>query len=329
MDMERARKGALILLEDCLNINQNENLVIVTDTNLMDIANFLFDVSSELGVESVIVKMQPRNAPGVEPPIPVSASMRTADALMMLTSYTLAPTVARAKSQKAGSRILSLGGYNWEVLTSRPLRTNFLEKRPLVEKIASKMSESSFVKVTTKTGTNFSMRIDERPTHALHNVCHDPGTMGSPPDVEVYVAPLEEYTSGVVFIDGAINLPEFGLVTYPVRLEIENGVVTNIDGREEAKLFSQLLESFEDPNMYRVGELGIGLNPDAELVGNPLIDEGVLGTAHIALGLNYTYGGKIKNAKTHIDCVFRDPTIELDGVQIIVNGELTKNIESD
>lgn len=326
MEMEKAREGALILLKDCLNIGQDENLIIVTDTNLIDIANFLFDVSSELGVEPVLVRMRPRDAPGVEPPIPVGASMKTADALMMLTSYTLAPTVARAESQEAGARILSLGGYDWEVLASRPLRTNFLKIKPVVEKVASKISESSFVKVTTNTGTNFSMRLGGRTTHALHNICHEPGTMGSPPDVEAYVAPLEDYTSGVVFIDGAINLPEFGLIKKPVKLEIENGLVNKIDGGEEAKMFSNLLESFQDPNMYRIGELGIGLNPDAELVGNPLIDEGVLGTAHIALGLNYTYGGKIKNAKTHIDCVFKDPTIELDGVKIMVNGELTKYV---
>jgi leucyl aminopeptidase (aminopeptidase T) len=325
MDMEEAREGALILLRDCLNLGQNENLIIVTDTNLMDIADFLFNLSSELKAEPVLVRMSPREAPGVEPPIPVSASMKTADAIMMLTSYTLAPTVARAESQAAGARILSLGGYSWDVLASKPLRTDFLKIKPLVEKIANKISKSSLVNVTTDAGTNFSMRVDGRVTHALHNICHEPGTMGSPPDVEVYVAPLEDYTSGVVFIDGAINLIEFGLIKESVKMEINNGVVIYIEGGEEAKRFSNLLESFQDPNMYMIGELGIGLNPNAELVGNPLIDEGVLGTAHIALGLNYTYGGKIRSAKTHIDCVFKDPTIELDGEKIIVNGELMKD----
>jgi leucyl aminopeptidase (aminopeptidase T) len=76
--------------------------------------------------------------------------------------------------------------------------------------------------------------------------------------------------------------------------------------------------------MHRLGELGIGLNPMARLVGIPLIDEGVLGTAHIALGLNYTYGGTIRDARTHIDCVFKEPTIELDGVSILKNGRLVE-----
>jgi leucyl aminopeptidase (aminopeptidase T) len=61
------------------------------------------------------------------------------------------------------------------------------------------------------------------------------------------------------------------------------------------------------------------------LIGDPLIDEGVLGTAHIALGLNFTYGGLIKDAKTHIDCVFKDPTIELDGKALLKKGNLLIN----
>lgn len=94
---------------------------------------------------------------------------------------------------------------------------------------------------------------------------------------------------------------------------MEQGRVVEVSGREEARRFEALLESYLDLEMYLVAELGIGLTPEAELVRDPLIDEGVYGTAHIALGLNYTYGGVIKEAKTHIDCVFREPIISLDG----------------
>jgi leucyl aminopeptidase (aminopeptidase T) len=173
-------------------------------------------------------------------------------------------------------------------------------------------------------GTNVEMKLGTREAHALHNVCHEPGTMGSPPDVEAYIAPMEDTAEGVVCIDGAINLPEFGLLREPVKLTLERGEVVGIDGHGEAERFRTLLESYGDPEMHRLGELGIGLNPMARLVGIPLIDEGVLGTAHIALGLNYTYGGTIRDARTHIDCVFKEPTIELDGVSILKNGRLVE-----
>ena len=62
--------------------------------------------------------MTPRDAPGVEPPPPVAAAMKGADAVMMLTTYALAPTRARAQAQDAGARILGLEGYDYSVLQS-------------------------------------------------------------------------------------------------------------------------------------------------------------------------------------------------------------------
>jgi len=43
-----------------------------------------------------------------------------------------------------------------------------------------------------------------------------------------------------------------------------------------------------------------------------------------SLGLNYTYGGAIRDAKAHIDCVFREPTIELDGQPLLRDGKLVQ-----
>lgn len=314
--------GARVIIEDCLNVRVQDEVLIVTDTNLSELAGFLATVAGGRGAEVTVMTMVPRDAPGVEPPEPVAAAMRAADAVMMLTTYTLAPSRARAEAQNAGARILSLGGYSYGTLLSDALKADFLAQRPVVEEVARRLTQANSARVTSPAGTDIKLELGKREAHALHNICHEPGTMGSPPDIEAYVAPLEDVCDGVVVIDGAVNLPEFGLIREPIRLTVEGGRVTGIDGGDEAKRFRDLLESYGDPEMYRLGELGVGLNPKASLVGDPLIDEGVLGTAHIALGLNYTYGGVISDAKTHIDCVFRDPTIELDGDPILVDGQL-------
>ena len=316
--------GARVLTETCLNLRASDEVLIVTDTNLVDLAEFLATVAGENGSEVAMTIMNPRDAPGVEPPDPVAAAMRAADAVMMLTTVTLAPSRARAEAQYAGARILSLGGYSYDILHSDALRADFKALRPIVERVARRLTEADVARVKSRAGTDIELRLGARGAHALHNICHDPGTMGSPPDVEAYVAPLEDTAEGTVCIDGAINLPEFGLLHEPVRLTLEGGRVIGIDGGVEAGRFKGLLESYEDPEMYRLGELGIGLNPRARLVGNPLIDEGALGTAHIALGLNYTYGGEIRDARTHIDCVFRGPTIELDGESLLEDGRLAE-----
>lgn len=318
-----ASLGARVLVETCLNVKPGENVLVVTDTNLVELAEFLAVVARGKGAEVTLSTMTPRDAPGVEPPPPISAAMKTADAVMMLTMYSLAPSLARMEAQDAGARILSLEGYNYDILVSEALQANYSEIRPIVEEIATKMTNAEEAKVTSDIGTDIRIRLGSRRAHALHNICHKPGTMGAPPDIEAYVAPIEDTAQGVVYIDGAIALQEFGLVEEPIKITIESGNVVKIEGGCEAKRFRNLLESYCDPEMYRLAELGMGLNPIARLVGIPLIDEGVLGTAHIALGLNYTYGGTIMDAKAHIDCIFRNPTIKLDGEPIMRKGRLT------
>jgi len=309
----QAKQGVGVLLDDCLALKPGENVLIVTDRNLAELAGFLSAETETRGTETTVTNMKPRDAPGVEPPRPVAHAMKAADAILMPTSLTLAPSVARAEAQDAGARILSLGGYHKGILESKALRADFQAIKPVVEYVARKLTESSTAHVSTPCGTDLRMSLGDRHAHALHNICHTLGTMGSPPDVEAYVAPIEGSAEGVVVLDGAINMPMYGLLADPVKLKVEKGRVIEVTGGEEARRFKVLLESYGDPEMYMLAELGIGLNPEAELVGDPLIDEGVYGTAHIALGLNYTYGGAIKDARTHIDCVFKEPTILLDG----------------
>ena len=59
-------------------------------------------------------------------------------------------------------------------------------------------------------------------------------------------------------------------------------------------------------NASNLGELGIGLNPQAQIVGNMLCDEKVYRTCHIAIGANYDDDAK---ALIHLDGLIKNPTI--------------------
>jgi leucyl aminopeptidase (aminopeptidase T) len=56
-------------------------------------------------------------------------------------------------------------------------------------------------------------------------------------------------------------------------------------------------------------------------MGSPLEDEKVLGTVHVAVGDNSTFGGSVK-AGVHLDGIIMKPTLKLDDVELIKNGEL-------
>jgi len=56
--------------------------------------------------------------------------------------------------------------------------------------------------------------------------------------------------------------------------------------------------------------LGIGTNPRARKPDNILESEKILGTVHVALGDNSSFGGKVKTP-FHQDFVFYKPTVTL------------------
>ena len=60
-------------------------------------------------------------------------------------------------------------------------------------------------------------------------------------------------------------------------------------------------------NIFNLGELGIGLNEKATIVGNMLQDEKVFKTCHIAIGANYDDDAK---ALIHLDGLLMNPTME-------------------
>ena len=70
------------------------------------------------------------------------------------------------------------------------------------------------------------------------------------------------------------------------------------------------------PAVYNIAEFGIGLNPRAKISGVTLEDEKALDTAHIALGDNRSFGGRVA-APCHLDGIFLNPSIFVDEKRII------------
>ena len=90
-----------------------------------------------------------------------------------------------------------------------------------------------------------------------------------------------------------------------------------IEGGVEADLLKQSLKWAEEKAKYpsrvkKICELGIGMNVHAKVIGTTIIDEKAFGTAHIAMGSNYWFGGSIRTI-IHLDQVFRNPEVYVDG----------------
>jgi leucyl aminopeptidase (aminopeptidase T) len=116
----------------------------------------------------------------------------------------------------------------------------------------------------------------------------------------------------------------------PIKLTIKAGFAEKIEGGIGAKKLREILSAASeklkaagsDPKLvFNIAELGIGMNDKAKVIGSPLEDEKVLGTIHVAVGDNSTFGGSVK-AGVHLDGIIMNPTLKLGEIVLIKDGEL-------
>jgi len=196
----------------------------------------------------------------------------------------------------------------------KPLQTQHEEIRKRVEKAKE-------IRITTPAGTDFYYDKSGIKAISADGNYTVPGTGGNLPAGEVYASPNGKKIEGKVVIDGSSRTHEHTiLIKKPIELTIEDGNIIEIKGGEEAKQLENTLKwaasvAKNPGNVRRVCELGIGLNPKAQIIGAMIVDDKTLGTAHIGIGSNYWFGGSIY-AIIHLDQVFKNPTIYLDGERL-------------
>jgi hypothetical protein len=138
------------------------------------------------------------------------------------------------------------------------------------------------------------------------------GQMANYPGGEVFTAPLEDGADGVLVADLTVPYTVDGLVDAPVTIRFEGGRVQSIEGGRAAGMLNALVEEAGESGRV-IAELGIGLNPAISPRGHVMLDEKAAHTAHVAIGSNTgPYGGR-NQSSIHVDCIFSEPTIEVDG----------------
>ena len=186
------------------------------------------------------------------------------------------------------------------------------------EEIRQRLENAKEIHITTEAGTDFYYDKSGIKAISADGNYTMPGTGGNLPAGEVYSPPNGKRIEGKVVIDGSSRTHEHTiLIREPIELTIENGEIVDIKGKEEAKQLENTLKwaasvAKNPGNVRRICELGIGLNPKASIIGAMIVDDKTLGTAHIGIGSNYWFGGSIY-AIIHLDQVFKNPTIYLDG----------------
>lgn len=234
--------------------------------------------------------------------IVLSVKEDAADVVVALANNSTSHTRFRALVNDAGGRFASLPNFDPEMFfTSMRVDWGALCER--TNRLALEVNRAAEITVSCPNGT--VMRFGKRGRTAAGDdgLLTAPGSFGNLPAGEVYLAPLEGTSEGVMVLEYA---PTRKLAS-PLRLVVEGGEVTAIQGDEPYR--RKLEQKFaENANNRNIAELGIGTNDRATRPDNILEAEKILGTIHIALGDNSGFGGTV-STPFHEDYVFYLPTL--------------------
>ena len=313
-------EGIRQLVYHCGNVRENERVLVVSNKETKFIGELIVDEAITITANILHHTIDSLRMHGQEPPDPTASAMHTADVIFGMTLMSMAHTEARMRASLNGARYLSLPGYNIDVLSSDALRTDFKKLTTTAEKLGDRLEHGNIINIYSKKGTDLQIDVKNRVANIAPGWCDGPGTLASPPDAEVNIAPNEEKSNGVIVVDGSIPCNEIGLLNNDIILEIKNGSVKNISG-DKKEILEGLFENSGSKKSRIIGEFGIGLNPNAELCGMMLPDEGCLGTVHFGIGSNFTIGGNNK-VSFHLDHVIKNPSFLIDGLMIMDEGTL-------
>lgn len=177
--------------------------------------------------------------------------------------------------------------------------------------------------ITSPAGCDFTIALNGITSISNDGMYRAPQSGGNLPTGEVYLPPAPDGVNGKIVIDlSSRNMNGTTLLKKPITMEVEKSTVVSLNGGRGAKLLEKSLSLAEERAKYpervrKIAEFGVGFNPNAKIVGAMIVDEKVKGTAHIALGSNYWFGGDIKTI-VHYDQVFNKPTVFVDGKELLL-----------
>ena len=317
-----AALGAEHILSHAGDASEGERLLLLVDQNTEHLASFFEASAAKLGLSLQKKVMPVGTNHGEEPPLDVAVAMRSSSLIVALTTFSLAHSQARLKAAEGGARFLSLPQFSLALLSHQMIRVDYRAIAPIVRHVADHFTRGSTIHLKSSKGTNLKVDIRGRQGNYAPAFVELPGDLGSPPDIEANVSPLEASATGFVIVDGSITHPSIGLLRADVEIEFSRGLAISFNTSDRI-LSEKLKQLFERQNLKRrvLAEVGVGLNPYAELTGLMLSDEGTLGTVHLGLGSNFFVGGD-NLIDFHLDFVIRDAALSVDDMQVLAGGEI-------
>lgn len=319
---------ASIIVSDCLGIQPNEEVIIFTDKKKLNFSEDLAYFIKKCGGNVSVFYIPEKNRPIVSITDIHAISLISADVVIYVletesNEIELSKEIAfrhylfTLPLQYKG-RVCMMPGFSDQMKDAVLVDYSLIEEKchALKDILADKE-----ISIQTDLGTDVEFSLQERKIEMDTGNITKSGDFGNIPAGEIFTAPIEDTINGRIVIDGSIG--GLGKLKHPFFIELKSGTIKDIQPiRVKDKLFDKFKQicELDIPATKTIGEFGIGLNPNAKIVGNILLDEKVEGTIHFAFGDSYGLG-KL-SSKFHTDLLINNPSILVNKKYIMKNGKL-------
>lgn len=331
-----------------LNVKKSEHILVFTDNVDRDLQNITKLVAKEgkkITPHVHFIKFKNTGSHGEEPPEEIWKAAFGSSVFTLLTMQNLlkpllkkqlqnkqfkqVEDIIRKHRKEAVTAVIALSYHSTSHTQFRTLLTRICRCRfasmPLFDtamlsgamavdwntmaertkRIARKVNMCEQIHIDTPNGTSITLSKKGRKAEVDTGMITKPGAFSNLPAGEVYLAPLEGTAEGRLVLQWAPTRR----LREPITLSVRKGRVTRVGGKEEyvKYLRGKIRQQRENAN---IAELGIGTNDRARRPDNILESEKIMGTIHIALGDNSTFGGTV-STPFHQDFVFFHPTVTL------------------
>lgn len=312
------RRNADLIVGTCMTVQRGDAVTIITDDAHRSQADALAQVVVERGGLPVIANNEAQVRAVLRdtrfpmaPPRNLHQAMVNSDVIIVITNLEWANRFAHVAAVKEAcanmAKIASVeeGIESW-TLTVEDIRQATDRARAAIRALEGNRT----VRVTSRKGTDVTVTIAGRPALEVTPIKGRGQMMGPIPLwAEVAFAAVEDGTNGTIVFDGVmlgIGFP--GQVKEPIRLTVQDGRVSAIDGGEEARRLKEVIAGVDGADV--IGEFAFGTSEKSPF-GSPS-EKGRLGTVHFALGDNHNAYPGGKNVSTlHLDGVILDATMQI------------------
>jgi leucyl aminopeptidase (aminopeptidase T) len=313
MDLDQATTRLLV---NSLGLSQGESCLVICDPDRKNLGSTIYKAASRITSQARLNVIQPPGPEGWHSDIlfQLEETVQGFDVILLATSRSLSHTDARRRAVRNGARLASMPGITHETWF-RAAQPDYQRVSDRSQRLSDIFSAANTVYVKTSLGTDITFSVSEMKGHVDTGLYTRKGTWGNIPAGEASIGPREGTAEGCIVIDWSMST--MGRLIEPLYMDVNKGRAVNIRGRQ-AEMLIERLKPFGS-QAFTIAEFGLGTNDCAQLCGLTLEDEKVLGTAHLALGNNVSFGGST-SVPIHFDGVLMRPTVLIDDKPIIEQG---------